>query len=70
MNYKVKKFLVSFAWNFGMMAVAFALDFTAKNLGIFNLPEEAIVVLGLILARISKVVNVYFQEKATEQELY
>jgi len=56
-----QKFLKSMAWNVGMMAIAFIVDYTAKNLGLFNLSPEMTALLGVVLARISKTINVYYQ---------
>lgn len=70
MSYKQKKFLKSLAWNLGGVVIAFTLDSLATNLGIFNLSPEATAVLAVIISRITKVVNVYFQEKKAENERY
>lgn len=70
---KIQKFCVSLLWNLGGMIVAFTLDAFAKNLGLFLptfMPSEATVIFfGILLSRITKVVNVYFQEKAIENEI-
>lgn len=65
---KIQKFCISLIWNLGGMIVAFTLDAFAKNLGLF-MPTEATVIFGIVLSRITKVVNVYFQEKAIENEM-
>lgn len=44
----------SFLWRLGMMLVATALDFTAKNLTDFDLSTQTTVILGLILGEVSK----------------
>jgi hypothetical protein len=51
------KRLKSFAWRTGMMVLALFIDFTATNLGVFELPPEAILILGLLLGEISKFIN-------------
>ena len=61
-----KKFLRSLAWNFGVFAVLYILDFTSKNLGLFNLDPTALAVISILIARITKVINVYYQ---SHQEL-
>ena len=57
MNEQLKKRLQSFAWRLGMVMVAAAVDFTASNLGFFNLDPMIVVVLGLVLGEISKFLN-------------
>ena len=37
-----------------MVLVAVALDFTAKNLGDFEIPDHYTVVIGLLLGEVSK----------------
>jgi hypothetical protein len=69
MSIKQKKFLTSSAWNFGGMATAFILDTILKNLGVFNMPEYAVVTLGILIPRLTKVINIYFQEKAADNEM-
>jgi hypothetical protein len=49
--------LKSFAWRTGMMVLALFIDFTATNLELFELPPEAILVLGLLLGEVSKYLN-------------
>lgn len=49
--------LKSFAWRTGMMTLAMFVDFTAQNVGLFELPPEATVLLGLILGEVSKYLN-------------
>ena len=57
MNEQLKKRLKSFAWRLGAVILAVAIDFTATNLGVFELPDEVTVVLALILGEISKYLN-------------
>ena len=40
-----------------MVVIAFILDFAVENLGLFGLPNEITVFVGLILGEISKYVN-------------
>lgn len=49
--------LKSFAWRAGMMVLALFVDFTIANIGLFELPAEATVLLGLILGEVSKYLN-------------
>jgi hypothetical protein len=57
MNEVYVKRLKSFAWRLGMMLLAVALDFTAKNLGDFEMSDEITVILGLVLGELSKYLN-------------
>jgi hypothetical protein len=47
----------SLAWRAGMMCVALLVGFLNENLGLLNLPQEAVVVLGLVLGEVSKYLN-------------
>jgi hypothetical protein len=47
----------SFAWSAGMMLAALLVDFALQSIGDFGLPTEAVVLLGLILAQVSKHLN-------------
>jgi len=47
----------SFGWSTGMMVAAVTVDFLAKNLGLFDMPEQLTVVIGLVLAQVSKYLN-------------
>jgi len=49
--------LKSFLWRTGMMVLALFIDFTAQNIGMFELPSEVTLVLGLILGEVSKFLN-------------
>ena len=40
-----------------MMVLALFIDFTAQNIGMFELPSEVTLVLGLILGEVSKFLN-------------
>ncbi len=48
------KRLKAFAWHTGAMLGVVTIDFVIANLGLFDLPNEVTVVLGLVLAQISK----------------
>lgn len=54
---KYIKRLKSFAWSTGMMVVALFVDFLITNLELFNMPVEVTVILGLVLAQVSKFLN-------------
>jgi hypothetical protein len=47
----------SFAWATGMMVLAAGVDFVLASLELFDLPQEVTVILGLVLAQISKQLN-------------
>jgi len=49
--------LKSFAWRAGMMIAALAIDFVLQNLGLFELPAQATVIIGLLLGELSKYLN-------------
>ena len=51
------KRLKSLLWRAGMMTSALAVDFVLENLGLFALPQSAIVILGLVLGEVSKHLN-------------
>lgn len=66
MNHETKKFLVSLAWNFGVFGVLAVLNYISTQLTSFGLSEIQLTIATLIVARITKVVNVYIQ---SHQEL-
>jgi hypothetical protein len=49
--------LKAFAWTAGCIGAISSIDYAAKNLGIFHLPEFATVGIGLMLAQITKWLN-------------
>jgi hypothetical protein len=51
------KRLKSLAWRTGTMLVAIAVDFTLENIGLFELPPVAVVIIGLVLGEVSKYLN-------------
>jgi len=51
------KRLKSFGWRMLMLFSALVVKFVFDNLGLFNLPNEVTVILGLILGEISKMLN-------------
>lgn len=53
----LRKRFESFVWRFAMMSIAGIIDFTATNLGLFNLPSNWTVVLGLGLGELAKYFN-------------
>lgn len=57
------KRLKALGWSLGTMVAVAVLDWLADNLGLFNLPNEVTVILGLILAQITKALNNYKQGK-------
>lgn len=54
---ELKKRSKAFAWRLGMMIAAAVVAFVAENLGLFNLPPQLVVVLGLVLGEVSKYLN-------------
>ena len=52
-----QKRILSFAWRLGAMILAVSLDFTAREIGVFELPAEITVVIGLIFGEISKAIT-------------
>ena len=44
----------SLLWRAGMMVAALVVDFALDNLGLFNMSEPVVVVLGLVLGELSK----------------
>lgn len=62
-SYKQKKFLKSTAWNLGGMIVAFLLDTLATNLGVFDLSPEATAILGVMISRLTKIINTEISER-------
>jgi len=55
------KRLKSLAWRLSMVFVIALLDFVITNLGLFSLPNEITVVLGLMLGEVSKYLNSTYQ---------
>ena len=53
----LKKRLKSFIWRSAMVLFVVALDFISKNLGLFDISPELVVVVGLMLGEISKELN-------------
>jgi len=57
MSQELKSRLLTLGWGLLWQLVAVALDYAAQNLTGLNLPTELTVLLGLILAQISKYVR-------------
>ncbi len=57
MNEQFVKRLKSFAWRLGMALVVVVIDFTATNIGMFDLSPAVVGVLSLVLGEISKQLN-------------
>lgn len=51
----------SLLWRVGMMALALVVDFLIQNLTAFNLSDQVIVILGLVLGEVSKQLNKNYQ---------
>jgi hypothetical protein len=54
---ELKKRYAAFAWQTGMMILAVIIDQLLANLGMFSLPDEATVILGLVLGQVSKYIH-------------
>jgi len=57
MSEQLMKRLKSFFWRLGAAVVVVAVDFTAANLGMFDLSPAVVGVASLILGEISKYLN-------------
>lgn len=67
MEYKNR--LKALAWSIGMMTLAIVIDWAIKNITMFNIPTEYTVLLGLVLAQISKYLNNEYQYRKELSEL-
>ena len=47
----------AFLWRYGMIGLAFGLDFITTNLGLFNLPMPVTLTVGVVLGEVSKCLN-------------
>jgi len=54
---QLTKRLKSFAWRLGGMITVASLAFLADNIGLFGLPLQVQVVLGLVLSEVTKHLN-------------
>lgn len=57
MNTELKKRLKSLAWRIGSMSLVIVLDWVITNLGLFNLPDVAVILIGLICGELTKWLN-------------
>lgn len=57
MKPELQKRVEAFLWATGTMVLAMAVDFLATNVGLFNMPAEVTVVLGLVFNQISKAIH-------------
>jgi hypothetical protein len=67
MEYKNR--LKALVWSIGMMILAVVIDWAIKNITMFNIPTEYTVLLGLVLAQISKYLNNEYQYRKELSEL-
>jgi hypothetical protein len=51
---ELKNRLKTFAWSLFWVAIAAVADYTLSNLGLFNMPEWVVGIIGLSLAQVSK----------------
>ena len=59
---EVRSRVETLLWSTGYMVVAYLVDYSIKNVTELNLPEVWIVVLGLVLAQISKFVKNWYSD--------
>lgn len=57
MSEQLTKRLKAFGWGLATMLAAVIVDYTAANIGMFDMPEYVVVPLGLILAQVTKYLN-------------
>jgi hypothetical protein len=57
MNTQLKNRILSFIWRAGDVAVVAILGYVASNLGLFNLPTQWTVIIGLVLGEVTKYFN-------------
>jgi len=52
----IKRFK-SLVWRLGIVSAVFLVDFAIQNLGLFDMPNGISILLGLVLAEVSKFLN-------------
>jgi len=57
METQLQKRIKSFLWRGGAVATVAFLAFITKNIGEFDLPDYAVVVVGLVIGEITKYLN-------------
>ena len=57
MNKELKSRILTFLWGAGYMVLAMGIDFVIQNISEFNIPDAYVVLVGLILAQISKFIK-------------
>lgn len=58
----LKNRVKSFLWRFAGIAAVALLNFVAEQINLFNLPEIAIVVIGLVVGELTKFINTNLPE--------
>jgi hypothetical protein len=53
----LKTRLIALCWHAGTMLAAIAIDFITVNISLFNIPDFIVVIIGLVLAQITKYLN-------------
>ena len=53
----LKKRLLSLIWRTGGMVGIVGLEFITANMGLFDLPSFAVVVIGLVVGELTKILN-------------
>lgn len=54
---EIIKRLKSLAWRIGVMSLIAVLDWIMANTGLFNLPDLAVVLIGLVCGELTKWLN-------------
>ena len=63
MNSQLIKRIKSFVWRFLVVAVVAGLEYLAENISLFSLPQEVVVIIGLVVGEITKWLNNKFRLK-------
>jgi len=59
MNMELKNRVLQFIWAGVGMGVAYGLDYMATNIGLFNLSNDIVVLVGIIIPVITKSIRNY-----------
>jgi hypothetical protein len=59
MNTQLKNRILQFIWAGIGMGIAYGLDYMATNIGLFNLSNDVVVLIGLIVPVITKAIRNY-----------
>lgn len=56
------KRILQFFWAALGMTIAYVIDYIGQNLGIFNMSQDAVIFLGLVIPVITKAIRNYCQD--------